>query len=110
MIDHSKDGRDLVFLYDWMKIARKPNQSLRQDVRMLFELISIPVSDSEIRIIEKSIDPTGTKSYLAKEDLLACFVVEEECRKAKEKELLKAFRYINHDAEEISFSDLKEYL
>lgn len=46
MIDHSKDGRDLVFLYDWMKIARKPNQSLRQDVRMLFELISIPVSDS----------------------------------------------------------------
>ena len=66
MIDHSKDGKELVFLFDWMRIARKPNQSLRQDIKMLFELISIPVSDSEIRIIEKSIDPLGSKGELSK--------------------------------------------
>ena len=51
MIDHSKDGKELVFLYDWMRIARKPNQILRQDMKMLFELISIPVSESELDII-----------------------------------------------------------
>ena len=66
MIDHSRDGKELVFLFDWMRIARKPNQSLRQDIKMLFELISIPVSDSEIRIIEKSIDPLGSKGELSK--------------------------------------------
>ncbi len=66
MIDHSKDGKELVFLFDWMRIARKPNQSLRQDIKMLFDLIAIPVSDSEIRIIEKSIDPLGSKSELSK--------------------------------------------
>jgi hypothetical protein len=77
MIDNIKDGKELVFLYDWMRIARKPKQSLRQDIKMLFELISIPVSDSEIRIIEKSIDPSGNKSELSKQDLLACFLVEE---------------------------------
>jgi hypothetical protein len=66
MIDHSKDGKELVFLFDWMRIARKPNQSLRQDIKMLFQLINIPVSDSEIRIIEKSIDPLATKSELSK--------------------------------------------
>lgn len=65
-MDHIKDGKELVFLYDWMRIARKPKQSLRQDIKMLFELISIPVSDSEIRIIEKSIDPLGNKSELSK--------------------------------------------
>jgi hypothetical protein len=43
---------------------------------MLFQLISIPVSDSEIRIVEKAIDPDGKKSELSKEDLLNCFVVE----------------------------------
>jgi len=51
MIDHSKDGKELTFLYDWMRIARKPNQTLRQDIKMLFELISIPVSESELDII-----------------------------------------------------------
>jgi hypothetical protein len=62
MIDHSKDGKELVFLYDWMRIARKPNQTLRQDMKMLFELISIPVSESELDIIEKAINPTGNKT------------------------------------------------
>lgn len=65
-MDHIKDGKELVFLYDWMRIARKHKQTLRQDIKMLFELISIPVSDSEIRIIEKSIDPLGNKSELSK--------------------------------------------
>jgi hypothetical protein len=51
MIDHSKDGKELAFLFDWMKIARKPNQTLRQDIKMLFDLINIPASDSEIHII-----------------------------------------------------------
>jgi len=46
MIDHSKDGKELAFLYDWMRIARKPHQTVRQDIRMLFELIAIPVSDN----------------------------------------------------------------
>jgi hypothetical protein len=109
MIDHSKDGKELTFLFDWMRIARKPNQSMRQDIKMLFELIAIPASDSEIRIIEKTIDPTGTKTELSKEDLLNCFIVEEEYRKSKEKELLKAFKYISHDEEEISFDKLREY-
>lgn len=76
MIDHAKDSKELIFLYDWMRIARKPNQTLRQDIKMLFQLISIPVSDSEIRIVEKAIDPDGKKSELSKEDLLNCFVVE----------------------------------
>jgi len=62
MIDHTKDSKELAFLYDWMRIARKPNQTLRQDIRMLFELIAIPVSDSEIRIIEKAIDPQSNKT------------------------------------------------
>lgn len=62
MIDHSKDGKELVFLYDWMRIARKPNQTLRQDMKMLFELISIPVSESELDIIEKAINSTGNKT------------------------------------------------
>lgn len=62
MIDHSKDGKELTFLYDWMRIARKPNQTLRQDIKMLFELISIPVSESELDIIEKAISPTGNKT------------------------------------------------
>lgn len=90
-----------------MRIARKPNQSMRQDIKMLFDLIAIPMSDTEIRIIEKTIDPTGTKNELTKEDLLNCFVVEEEYRKYKEKELLKAFKYISHDEEDISFDKLR---
>ena len=65
-----------------MRIARKPHQTLRQDIKMLFDLISIPISESEIRIIEKSIDPKGIKSELKKEDLLGCFIVEEEYRKS----------------------------
>ena len=48
-----KDVKELNFLYDWMRIARKPNQSLRQDIKMLFELITIPITDSELNIIER---------------------------------------------------------
>jgi Ca2+-binding EF-hand superfamily protein len=109
MIDHSKDGKELTFLYDWMRIARKPHQTLRQDIQLLFELISIPVSESELDIIEKAISPAGTKTELKKEDLLSCFVVEEECRKPKEKELLKAFRYVSNEEDDISFSNLQDY-
>lgn len=79
-----------------MRIARKPNQTLRQDIKMLFELIAIPVSDNEIKIIEKTINPYNNKNELTKEDLLNCFVVEEEYRKSREKELLKAFKYVSH--------------
>jgi len=60
-----------------MRIARKPNQSLHQDIKMLFQLIAIPVSESEIKIIEKAVDPSGKKTELSKEDLLNCFVIEE---------------------------------
>jgi len=109
MINRSKDGKELAFLYDWMRIARKPNQSMRQDIKMLFELIAIPISDNEIRMIEKNIDPTGTKQELTKEDFISCFVIEEEYRKSKEKELLKAFKYVSHDEEDISFDKLREY-
>jgi hypothetical protein len=42
----SKDQQELVFLYDWMRIARRPNQNLRADIKMLFELICIPITDS----------------------------------------------------------------
>lgn len=49
-----------------MKIARKPNQGLRQDIKMLFELINIPISDSEIGIIQRSIDPLRNKEELSK--------------------------------------------
>lgn len=46
MCDPLRDKRELGFLYDWMRIARKPNQTLRQDLKLLFELISIPVTES----------------------------------------------------------------
>jgi hypothetical protein len=59
-----------------MRIARKPNQSLHQDIKMLFQLIAIPVSESEIKIIQKEVDPSGIKTELKKEDLLNCFVIE----------------------------------
>lgn len=38
-----------------------------------------------MRIIHREIDPEGKKTELTKEDLLACFAIEEEHRKPKER-------------------------
>lgn len=46
MFDHGKDVKELTFLYDWMRLARKPNFNLHQDIKLLFELISIPITES----------------------------------------------------------------
>ena len=62
-----------------------------------------------MRIIQREIDPEGKKTELSKEDLLACFAVEEEYRKPQEKELLKAFKYICGDQDDISFDDLRAH-
>jgi hypothetical protein len=36
-----------------MRLARKPNFNLHQDIKMLFELIAIPITESEMRIIQR---------------------------------------------------------
>ena len=46
MNNRSKDIKELTFLYDWMRIARKPAQNLRQDIQLLFQLIGIPITES----------------------------------------------------------------
>ena len=66
MFDRGKDVKDLTFLYDWMRLARKPNFTLHQDLRLLFDLISIPITESEMKIIEREINPEGNKTELAK--------------------------------------------
>jgi len=62
MFDRGKDVKELTFLYDWMRLARKPHFNLQQDIKMLFELIAIPITDSEMKIIQREIDPEGKKS------------------------------------------------
>ena len=62
MFDRGKDSKDLIFLYDWMRLARKPNFTFHQDLKLLFDLISIPITESEMKIIEREIDPEGTKT------------------------------------------------
>ena len=62
-----------------------------------------------MKIIEREINPDGSKSELLKEDLLACFSIEEEQRKPQEKELLKAFKYVSKDEDEISFEELRQH-
>ena len=109
MFDRGKDAKDLSFLFDWMRLARKPNFTLHQDLKLIFELIAIPITDSEMKIIERQINPDGNKNELLKEDLLACFSVEEDLRKPQEKELLKAFKYISKDEDEISFEELRQH-
>ena len=52
MFDRGKDAKDMSFLYDWMKIARKPNFTLHQDLKLIFELIAVPITESEMKIIE----------------------------------------------------------
>lgn len=51
MCDPVRDVKELTFLYDWMRIARKPNQTFRQDIKLLFELIAIPITESELRVL-----------------------------------------------------------
>lgn len=72
-------------MYDWLQIARKPNQGLKADLKMVFELIRIPTSASEIEMLEKIINPDGKKDHLTKEDFIGCFSIEEECKKPREK-------------------------
>lgn len=53
MCDSNRDAKQLAFLYDWMRLARKPNQTLHQDIKLIFELIAIPITESELKIIER---------------------------------------------------------
>jgi hypothetical protein len=73
----------LEFLYEWLQIARKPKQSLRTDIKMVFDLIRIPTSESEISILEKVISPFKDKETLSREDFINCFIIEEECKKPR---------------------------
>lgn len=85
MNDSTRDVRELTFLYDWMRLARKPTYNCRQDLKLMFQLIAIPITESELAILERSINPNGDKTELSQQDLLDCLVVEEEQRKTKEK-------------------------
>lgn len=40
---------------------------------------------------------------------MTCFAIEENNRQIKEKELIKAFKYISKDDNDISFQELKEH-
>ena len=53
MAEIGKDAKELSFLFDWMRIARKSNFNLNQDIKLLFELISVPISEEEMKIMEK---------------------------------------------------------
>ena len=78
-----KEIKELQFLYEWLQIARKPKQSLRSDMKMVFDLIGIPTSESEIDILERVINPQKDKEKLSKEDFINCFVIEQECKKPR---------------------------
>lgn len=43
---------------------------------MVFDLIGIPTSESEIDILERVINPQKDKEKLSKEDFINCFVIE----------------------------------
>ena len=97
-------------LYDWLQIARKPAQNLREDLKMVMDLIQIPVTPEEVDFLIKIIDPHHQKERLLEEDFLSCFIVPEEAKKPKEKELIAAFKYHSENAETISFEKLQSML
>lgn len=58
MENETKDLREFKILYDWLQLTRKPNQSLRGDLKMMMDLIQIPISIEEVNFMMKIIDPT----------------------------------------------------
>ena len=52
-----KEIKEFKILYDWLQLARKPLQSLRGDLKMIMDLIKIPVSEEEVDFLLKIIDP-----------------------------------------------------
>lgn len=45
MSNVEKDLKEFKTLYEWLQITRKPNQSLASDIKLIMELIKIPVSN-----------------------------------------------------------------
>ena len=60
----NREVQDLAFLHQWMRIARRPKNNLRQDIKLVFELIAVPLSDSELDIMQQDIDPYNNKKEL----------------------------------------------
>ena len=53
----TKEVKEFKILYDWLQIARKETQTLRDDIRMVMQLIKVPVSHEEVNFLMKIIDP-----------------------------------------------------
>ena len=81
----TKDLKEFKILYEWLQIARKPHQNIREDVQMLMDLIDIPVSASEVNFLAKTLSHGNAHSKLERESFLNYFLVPEEKKKQTEK-------------------------
>lgn len=52
-----KEVREFKILYHWLQIARKKGQNLAEDVKLIMELIKVPVSIDEVQFLIDLIDP-----------------------------------------------------
>ena len=79
MENELKNSREFKILYDWLQIARKPDQDTEDDIKLLMELIDIPVTPEEIRFLANALKSDSNK--LEKETFLNYFFVPEEKKK-----------------------------
>lgn len=74
------------------------------------DLIQIPVSPQELSVLVKIIDPQGRKKRLEEDDFINCFIVPEDKKKQKEKEIQMAFKHTAGGSDLIEYSVLEECL
>ena len=77
MENEAKDSREFKILYDWLQLTRKTNQSLRGDLKLMMDLIQIPISVEEVNFFMKIIDPNEKMNKLEEEDFLNAFIIPE---------------------------------
>lgn len=71
------------------------------------DLIQIPLSQNELEILIKILDPKGLKKYLELQDFINCFIVSEDKKKQKEKDILSAFKHVTEGKDDIEHAKLK---